>query len=229
MRLPIFSRRLASSPGQLDDPEKDPFLKSPRFPGCLHLLLTNGLYQIAALCSIALFLAAFTLRFQGTYDVETLEPKRNASISSGTFKDPSANVRPRFRYWLPDASVNSSQVADDIRAAGKVGAGGVELLGYYLYGNVQIFPGNYDLLQSDWTVYYFGSPAWSEIVLPFTVRCLADTKGKRTFRPLCWRPRKKKGFWWTLLSAQIKEQVFRPPPNQMASCGIYSSSRFPSP
>jgi hypothetical protein len=119
-------------------------------------------------CIIALFLAVLTFQSQLT-DAVGLNGQVGANIDYGTFQTPSANVRPRFRYWLPDASVNSSQVADDIRDAGRVGAGGVELLGYYLYGDVQIFPGNYDLLQSDWTVNYFGSPAWSEILFPFAI------------------------------------------------------------
>jgi hypothetical protein len=112
------------------------------------------------LSSVALFLAALALQAQlagatGTND------QVNANISYGTFQNPSNYVRPRFRYWPPDASVNLTQVAEDVREAGRVGAGGVELLGYYNYGNTQLFPGNYDALQSDWTVYYFGSPAWS--------------------------------------------------------------------
>jgi hypothetical protein len=87
----------------------------------------------------------------------------NSNINYGTFANPSVYVRPRLRYWPPDASVNLTQVAEDVRQAGRVGAGGVELLGYYLYGNQQFFPGTYDLAESDWTVYHFGSPAWSEL------------------------------------------------------------------
>ena len=58
----------------------------------------------------------------------------NAAIDTGTFTNPSKNVRPRFRYWVPDASVDLPTLAEDVRAAGSVGAGGVEILGYYLYG-----------------------------------------------------------------------------------------------
>ena len=58
-----------------------------------------------------------------------------ANIDYGTFQNPSAHVRPRFRYWIPDASVNFSVVADDFEIAKEVGMGGLELLGYYLYGN----------------------------------------------------------------------------------------------
>lgn len=41
----------------------------------------------------------------------------------GTFENPSAYARPRFRYWIPDASVNLSTVRQDIADAGKIGAG----------------------------------------------------------------------------------------------------------
>ena len=56
------------------------------------------------------------------------------------FQAPSTNVRPRFRYWLPDASVNSSQVADDIRDAGRVGAGGVGTVGILSLWRYPDFP-----------------------------------------------------------------------------------------
>jgi hypothetical protein len=184
------------------------------------------LCQITMVCSVALFLTTLTLQSQLTYAVGSNE-QVNANADYGTFQAPSANVRPRFRYWLPDASVNSSQVADDIRDVGRVGAGGVELLGYYLYGNVQIFPGNFCLLQSDWTVNYFGSPAWSVILFLLRYRCIADTKGKKFYKRLCYRQPKRKGLWWTWLLVQIKEQEFQLPPNQMVYCGIYFSLTFP--
>jgi hypothetical protein len=84
------------------------------------------------------------------------------SLDYGTFQSPSSNVRPRFRYWANDASLNLSRVAEDVKDAGTAGAGGVELLGYYLYGdNQEHGGGNAAPLQSDWTVNGFGSPAWS--------------------------------------------------------------------
>ena len=107
-------------------------------------------------------LALMALMLQCQHACAGTNDQVNADINYGTFQNPAAIVRPRFRYWPPDASVNLTQVADDIREAGRVGVGGVELLGYYFYGDVQFFPGNYDQLQSDWTVNYFGSPAWSK-------------------------------------------------------------------
>lgn len=58
-----------------------------------------------------------------------------ADIDYGSFENPSSLVRPRFRYWIPDASVDLEVVADDFAKAKAVGMGGLELLGYYLYGN----------------------------------------------------------------------------------------------
>jgi hypothetical protein len=80
-----------------------------------------------------------------------------AEIQSGTFSQPSVNFRPRFRYWLPDASVNLTRVAQDIADAGVVGAAGVEFIGYYLYG---ASPGTF--VPVDWATYGWGTPAWSE-------------------------------------------------------------------
>lgn len=83
-----------------------------------------------------------------------------ANIDFGTFASPSSNVQPRFRYWIPDASVNTSQVAADIKDAGRVGAGGVEVLGYYNYGDVgsDVYP-----IPTDWTKYGWGTPAWRQV------------------------------------------------------------------
>lgn len=59
---------------------------------------------------------------------------------------------------MPDASVDLERVAADIRDVGSVGAGGVELLGYYLYGN----PHSAFYIPTDWTKYGWGTAAWSK-------------------------------------------------------------------
>ncbi|KAI9740347.1 MAG: hypothetical protein M1834_004926 [Cirrosporium novae-zelandiae] len=82
----------------------------------------------------------------------------NSVVDSGTFQNPSAQIRPRFRYWVPDASVDPEYLAKDVASAGAVGAGGVEVLGYYLYGGTPEGTGNYSPV--DWSVYGWGTPAW---------------------------------------------------------------------
>jgi hypothetical protein len=80
----------------------------------------------------------------------------NANINYGTFQNPSSVVRPRFRYWLPDASVDQATVSANIQSAASVGAGGVEFLGFYNYGGeVGITPPG-----ADWAIYGFGTPAF---------------------------------------------------------------------
>ena len=84
-----------------------------------------------------------------------------ANLDYGTFKSLSARVRPRFRYWLPDASVDHSTVQDNIKSAGAIGAGGVEFLPFYNYG-AQLGaspPG------ADWSTYGFGTKEFKEIFL----------------------------------------------------------------
>jgi hypothetical protein len=54
----------------------------------------------------------------------------SAAIDYGTFENPAVHVRPRFRYVVPDASVDTDGVAADIGRVGDVGSGGIELLGY---------------------------------------------------------------------------------------------------
>lgn len=63
------------------------------------------------------------------------DDQTGATLDYGTFDNPSSLVRPRFRYWIPDASVNLSVMAEDFARAKDIGMGGMELLGYYLYGN----------------------------------------------------------------------------------------------
>lgn len=53
----------------------------------------------------------------------------NAAIDNGTFQNPAVFVRPRFRYWVPDASVDLPTLANDVAGARQAGAGGVEVLG----------------------------------------------------------------------------------------------------
>jgi hypothetical protein len=107
-----------------------------------------------------------TLAIPGVLSIGTndqVEP----NFDYGTFQTPSSSVRPRFRYWVNDASMNLSVLAEDVRSIGKAGAGGIELLGYYLYGDTSSFGGsNSAPLQTDWTVYGFGGAPWSKIDTP---------------------------------------------------------------
>lgn len=100
--------------------------------------------------------AAFTLAIGTDDQVES-------DIDYGTFRYPSSNVRPRFRYWVNDASHNLSYVAEDVKAIARAGVGGLELVGYYLYGDTGNFGGAVDaIIETDWTIYGFGGAPWSE-------------------------------------------------------------------
>lgn len=72
------------------------------------------------------------------------------------------NVRPKFRYWIPDASVDPAIVAKDVQAAGIAGAAGVECLGYYLYGGPPANGGRGSAAPVPWATYGFGTDAWSK-------------------------------------------------------------------
>lgn len=112
--------------------------------------------------TLSLFSLA-TLAVPGVVSIGTND-QVDPNIDYGTFQDPSSAVRPRFRYWVNDASMNLSVVAEDVRSIGKAGAGGIELLGYYLYGDTSAYGGgNSAPLQTDWTVYGFGGAPWSKI------------------------------------------------------------------
>lgn len=87
----------------------------------------------------------------------------NANLDYGTFANPSAHVRPKFRYWIPDASVNLSEVVADFVGAKDVGMGGLELLGYYLYGDYPRYIAEGGPTPTDCTIYGWGTPAWKEL------------------------------------------------------------------
>ncbi len=45
----------------------------------------------------------------------------------GSFESPGTTVRPRFRYWLPDATVDLEYLSRDLKDVSALGAGGVQL------------------------------------------------------------------------------------------------------
>ncbi|KAL0777299.1 hypothetical protein CaCOL14_006817 [Colletotrichum acutatum] len=79
----------------------------------------------------------------------------NYTRSPDNFLHPPSRERPKFRYWLPDASVDAGTVEADIKAAGDIGAGGVEFLPFYNYGG-ELGPAPIGV---NWSTYGFGTPA----------------------------------------------------------------------
>lgn len=71
------------------------------------------------------------------------------------FAAPPTAARPKFRYWLPDASVVAEAVAADVASLAVAGAGGLELLPFYNYGQPPV--------STDWSVYGFGTPAFAAL------------------------------------------------------------------
>lgn len=80
-------------------------------------------------------------------------------INAGNISHPAPIVRPLFRYWLPDASVDASIVAADIEAAAAIGAGGIEFLPFYEYGGESgAIPKG-----ANWSTYNFGTAPFREL------------------------------------------------------------------
>lgn len=90
-----------------------------------------------------------------------IDDQTSAQVNRGSFEDPAARLRPRFRYWFPDASVDAKTVQNNIKSAGEIGAGGVEFLPFYNYGG-QLSPAPNG---SNWSKYGFGTPAFRELFL----------------------------------------------------------------
>ncbi|CAK7214333.1 hypothetical protein SBRCBS47491_002105 [Sporothrix bragantina] len=72
-----------------------------------------------------------------------------------SFDNPPLAAHPKFRYWLPDASVSADILGADIASLITAGAGGIELLPFYNYGQPPI--------STDWSVYGFGTPAFKDL------------------------------------------------------------------
>ncbi|CAG8902477.1 unnamed protein product [Penicillium egyptiacum] len=100
-------------------------------------------------------LLSFTVHLARAYTNDQIAAK----IDKGTFQSPSALLRPRFRYWVPDSSVEETAVRHDIESAAAIGAGGVEFLPFYNSGGVLggAPPGD------DWSKNGFGTPASNRI------------------------------------------------------------------
>lgn len=79
--------------------------------------------------------------------------------ASGTFDDPPNSSRVKFRYWLPDASVDIATVQDDIHSAAEIGVGGVEFVPLYNYGGSLAPAPN----GSDWARDGFGTRSFCEV------------------------------------------------------------------
>lgn len=89
------------------------------------------------------------------------DDQTSARVDRGTFEDPAARLRPRFRYWLPDAGVDIRTVQNNIKSAGAIGAGGVEFLPFYNYGG-ELSP---EPTGANWTRDGFGTPTYHKMLL----------------------------------------------------------------
>ncbi|KAH7377416.1 secreted protein [Cadophora sp. MPI-SDFR-AT-0126] len=85
-------------------------------------------------------------------------PSPKTKRNSGSFQNPQVENRPKFRYWLPDASVAPSAVAADVTSIGSIGGGGIELVPFYNYGGV-LAPA-----VTDWSIYGYGTARYNAIV-----------------------------------------------------------------
>lgn len=83
----------------------------------------------------------------------------NKNSEYGTFDTPSNSARVKFRYWLPDASVDVHTVQEDIHSAAEIGIGGIEFLPLYNYGGSLAPAPN----GSDWARDGFGTQAFCEL------------------------------------------------------------------
>ncbi|KAL4803123.1 hypothetical protein BDV18DRAFT_153809 [Aspergillus unguis] len=86
--------------------------------------------------------------------IQALTPQNESSFSS-----PPPSQRLTFRYWLPDASVNTSTVQSNILSSAEIGAGGIEFLPLYNYGASLGPPPE----GADWAKDGFGTRSFNEV------------------------------------------------------------------
>ncbi|KAH8802586.1 hypothetical protein F5884DRAFT_738217 [Xylogone sp. PMI_703] len=92
-------------------------------------------------------------------------------------------MRPRYRYWIPDASIDPDKLADDIHSIGQIGAGGIEFLPFYLYG------GEAGTDSPDWSIYGYGLPDYNKILKT----ALEATRDSGLIMDLCFGPQSGQG------------------------------------
>ncbi|KAH9205876.1 hypothetical protein DL95DRAFT_316692, partial [Leptodontidium sp. 2 PMI_412] len=157
--------------------------------------------QLAMIASLDIVVLLLASLLAGS--VISIPPEHEQYVANpGTFQNPAAEVRPKFRYWLPDASIDPAGIAADFKHIGSIGAGGIELCNYYLYG------GQIGTPVSDWSVYGFGTPAYNKI-LRAAAQAIKDNglvidlaigpesgqgvpaewDNRKSFKPNLWRPR----------------------------------------
>ncbi|RMY64163.1 hypothetical protein D0863_10015 [Hortaea werneckii] len=87
-------------------------------------------------------------------------------LDYGTFDRPSKHMQPRFRYVIPESSVDPDDFVADIKDIAGVGSGGVELIGFPQGVAPPI----------DWTKYPWGGEAWKNLVKS-GLRAIKDVGG----------------------------------------------------
>ncbi|KAJ2987274.1 hypothetical protein NUW58_g4599 [Xylaria curta] len=97
-----------------------------------------------------------------------------SSIVQASFFDdfviPEVQYRPKFRYWLPDASADVDAVVQDVANIAAVGAGGLEFLPYYQLGPQP----------TNWSEYGFGSEP-HRIIFRAVMKAAAEHKVQLDF------------------------------------------------
>lgn len=80
---------------------------------------------------------------------------------ANAFANPTAQNRVAFRYWLPDASVDTRVVAHDVEENARVGAGGFEFVPFFEYGGaLGTMPRG-----ADWSEHGFGTEAYRKLLV----------------------------------------------------------------
>ncbi|OTA96829.1 hypothetical protein M434DRAFT_27444 [Hypoxylon sp. CO27-5] len=94
--------------------------------------------------------------------------RRIGSNSLGTFLNPAAVVRPRYRYWYKPSRKIRVCTSKDIAELGARGAGGIQFLNYYNYR------GSSGSAATDWNIYGYGTSVYREVLKAGTQRQLSS-------------------------------------------------------
>lgn len=104
---------------------------------------------------VAALLAASGLAVVGAAEgAESFGPTVPA-LTRGTFADPPASVRPKYRWWQPLASTDDAELAAELDQIKKAGGGGAEVAPFNVEGTGNNTP---EFLKT----YGWGTPLWAE-------------------------------------------------------------------
>ncbi len=129
--------------------------------GLRKLALTAGAIALTGACALS---AAGPAIADQVPNPGTPGPFYSPNFTASLFSNPTSGLRPKYRWWVPVADTNDSELQKEVGNIGAAGAGGYEQNGFPINMNpggqttqFQTFANSQEFLQT----YGWGTPLWS--------------------------------------------------------------------